>query len=97
MRVLVSLVVPTSYYIRCTNGQSNGGYSVGLPEDTKLMILAPVVQDRKGEHVQLLEALRSQGFVRARIDGEIYELDASANLRSYAKNIRLKWLLIDLK
>lgn len=49
-------------------------------EDTKIMILAPVVQDRKGEHVQTLEALRSQGFVRARIDGEIYELDEPPKL-----------------
>ncbi|MDP6674415.1 MAG: excinuclease ABC subunit A, partial [Gammaproteobacteria bacterium] len=43
--------------------------------DTRLMMLAPVVQDRKGEHVQLLAGLQSQGFVRARIDGEVYELD----------------------
>ena len=43
---------------------------LAMPEDTKIMVLAPVVQDRKGEHVQLLEELRSKGFVRARIDGE---------------------------
>ncbi len=42
---------------------------------TRLMMLAPVVQNRKGEHVQLLTDLQSQGFVRARIDGEVYELD----------------------
>jgi len=41
----------------------------------RLMLLAPVVQDRKGEHVQLLAELQAQGFVRARIDGEVYELD----------------------
>jgi len=41
----------------------------------RLMLLAPVVQDRKGEHVQLLADLQAQGFVRARIDGEVYELD----------------------
>jgi excinuclease ABC subunit A len=41
----------------------------------KLLLLAPVVQNRKGEHAQLLTDLRSQGFVRARIDGEVYELD----------------------
>lgn len=46
-----------------------------LPEETKLMILAPVVQERKGEHLQLLEQLRAQGYVRARIDGEVCELD----------------------
>ncbi len=39
------------------------------------MILAPVVRERKGEHVQLLQQLQAQGYVRARIDGEIYELD----------------------
>ncbi len=43
--------------------------------DTKIMILAPIVQNRKGEYVQLLEDLRHQGFLRARIDGKIIELD----------------------
>jgi len=46
-----------------------------LPQDTKIMILAPVVQERKGEHVELINELKSKGFVRARIDGEIQELD----------------------
>ncbi len=46
-----------------------------LPEGTRLMLLAPVVADRKGEHVQLMQDLRAQGFIRARIDGEVYELD----------------------
>jgi excinuclease ABC subunit A len=45
------------------------------PEDSRWMLLAPVVSERKGEHVQVLEDLRGQGFVRARIDGEVYELD----------------------
>jgi len=48
---------------------------VALPEGSKLMLLAPVVADRKGEHVQLMADLQAQGFIRARIDGEIYELD----------------------
>ena len=48
---------------------------LALPIETRLMLLAPVVHERKGEHVQLLTDLRAQGFVRARIDGEIYELD----------------------
>src|SRR5450830_511347 len=43
---------------------------LALPEDTKLMILAPVVSNRKGEQVDLLEELKSQGFVRVRVDGE---------------------------
>ncbi|MDD3518865.1 MAG: hypothetical protein PHQ14_10995, partial [Chromatiales bacterium] len=48
---------------------------LALPEGTKMMVLAPVVHERKGEHVQLLEGLRAQGFLRARIDGETFELD----------------------
>lgn len=49
---------------------------LALPEDTALMILAPVVRERKGEHTQLIAQLRSQGYVRARIDGEVVELDS---------------------
>ncbi len=51
-----------------------------LPLDSKIMILAPVVQDKKGEHVQLLQELQAKGYVRARIDGEIYELDDPPSL-----------------
>ena len=53
---------------------------LALPEDTKIMILAPVVRERKGEHVELLQELRGQGFVRARIDGEMVELDQAADI-----------------
>ncbi|MBT1451707.1 excinuclease ABC subunit UvrA [Glaciecola sp. XM2] len=45
-----------------------------MPEGTKLMLLAPVVQERKGEHVKTLESLAAQGFIRARIDGEVCDL-----------------------
>ncbi|MDJ0906844.1 MAG: excinuclease ABC subunit UvrA [Woeseiaceae bacterium] len=48
---------------------------LAMPEGTKLMLLAPVVADRKGEHVQLMADLMAQGFIRARINGEVYELD----------------------
>lgn len=48
---------------------------LALPADTKIMILACVVHERKGEHVQLLQELYAQGYVRARIDGKIVELD----------------------
>src|SRR5690606_14996554 len=48
---------------------------LALPADTKLLLLAPVVANRKGEHVQLLQELRAQGFIRARIDGKVVELD----------------------
>ena len=46
-----------------------------LPEGSRLMLLAPVVVERKGEHVQLMQDLMAQGFIRARINGEVYELD----------------------
>ncbi|GAA5219020.1 excinuclease ABC subunit UvrA [Corallincola platygyrae] len=44
------------------------------PEGSKLMLLAPVVQERKGEHTKVLEGLAAQGFIRARIDGEVCDL-----------------------
>ncbi len=46
-----------------------------LPEGTPLLLLAPVVKDRKGEHVQVLDELKGKGFVRARVDGKVIELD----------------------
>jgi excinuclease ABC subunit A len=49
--------------------------ALALPGDTRLAVLAPVVSDRKGEHVELFEQLRAQGFVRIRLDGELIELD----------------------
>ncbi|HHJ11568.1 MAG TPA: excinuclease ABC subunit UvrA, partial [Chromatiales bacterium] len=48
---------------------------LALPEGSRMMLLAPVVQNRKGEYQQLFEELRAQGFIRARVDGEIHELD----------------------
>jgi excinuclease ABC subunit A len=59
---------------------------LSLPEETRLMILAPVVQERKGEHQQLLESLQRQGFVRARIDGTVVELDAAPKLSLRVKH-----------
>jgi excinuclease ABC subunit A len=56
---------------------------LALPEDTRLMVLAPVVSGRKGEQADLLEELRAQGFTRVRIDGKVHELDAAPRL---AKN-----------
>ncbi|MEQ1531431.1 MAG: excinuclease ABC subunit UvrA, partial [Methylococcales bacterium] len=50
------------------------------PQEQRWMLLAPVVNARKGEHVQLLEDLKAQGFLRARIDGEVYELDDAPEL-----------------
>jgi excinuclease ABC subunit A len=57
-----------------------------LPEDTKLMILAPVVSDRKGEQTSLIDELRAQGFVRARIDGKIHDIDALPALKKNSKH-----------
>ena len=48
---------------------------LALPEDTRLMIVAPVVTGRKGEQADLLAELRAQGFVRVRVDGVVHELD----------------------
>ncbi|QJD30931.1 excinuclease ABC subunit UvrA [Methylococcus geothermalis] len=50
------------------------------PEGSRWMLLAPVVSERKGEHVQVLEELRGRGFIRARIDGAVYELDEPPKL-----------------
>ena len=58
---------------------------LALPEDTKLMLLAPVVAGRKGEQAELLEELRAQGFTRVRVDGKVYDLDAAPRL---AKNLK---------
>lgn len=56
------------------------------PEGARLMLLAPVVQGRKGEHLQLIDRLRSEGFVRARIDGVVTELDQVPDLDLYKKH-----------
>lgn len=59
---------------------------MALPEDTKLMLMAPIVRNRKGEHAKLLEEARKDGFVRARIDGEIYDLDETPTLDKQKKH-----------
>lgn len=53
---------------------------LALPENTMVMLLSPIVRERKGEFVQLFVELKQQGFVRARIDGEIKELDEVTKL-----------------
>jgi len=50
------------------------------PQDQRWMLLAPVINERKGEYVQLIEDLRGQGFIRARIDGVVCELDEAPAL-----------------
>ena len=59
---------------------------LSLPEGSKLMLLAPVVKGRKGEHLQLIAELRAQGFVRALIDGQVLELDDIAPLDKNKKH-----------
>ena len=59
---------------------------LALPEGSKLMLLAPVVKGRKGEHLQLLAELRAQGFVRAKVDGQVLELDDIAPLDKNKKH-----------
>ncbi len=57
-----------------------------LPEGTKLMLLAPIVKERKGEHVKTLENLAAQGFIRARIDGEVCDLSDPPTLELHKKH-----------
>ncbi len=59
---------------------------LGLPEGSRILLLAPVVQDRKGEYQQLLKSLLSQGFIRARIDGDIYDLDSPPTIDKKRKH-----------
>ena len=59
---------------------------LALAEGTRLLLLAPVVQERKGEHTKLLESLLAQGFLRARIDGEVVELDSPPKLNARRKH-----------
>jgi len=57
-----------------------------LPESKRLMLLAPVVKERKGEHVKLLENLATQGYIRARIDGEVCDLSDPPTLELQKKH-----------
>jgi excinuclease ABC subunit A len=57
-----------------------------LPEDTKLMILAPLVVGRKGENLELFGELRAQGFVRVRVDGKVHEIDSVPKLDKNRKH-----------
>ena len=57
-----------------------------LPERTKIQIMAPVVRGRKGEHVKLLEQAKKSGYVRVRIDGNMYELTDDISLEKNKKH-----------
>ncbi len=56
------------------------------PEGTALLLLAPMIQERKGEHLQVFDELKAQGFVRVRIDNRVYELDALPKLDGKRKH-----------
>ncbi|MDD8060219.1 excinuclease ABC subunit UvrA [Shewanella metallivivens] len=59
---------------------------LAMPQDSRQMLLAPVVNDRKGEHVKLLESLSAQGYIRARIDGEVCDLTDPPTLDLHVKH-----------
>ncbi|MBM4189744.1 MAG: excinuclease ABC subunit UvrA, partial [Betaproteobacteria bacterium] len=59
---------------------------LALPEETRLMILSPLIVGRKGEQANLIDELRAQGFVRVRVDGEVFEIDAVPKLDKNKKH-----------
>lgn len=59
---------------------------LALPEGRKLMLLAPVIRERKGEHLAIFDELRAQGFVRVRINGKLHELDELPKLDKQKKH-----------
>ncbi len=59
---------------------------VALPKDSKTMLLAPVIRERKGEHLHIFESLRRDGFIRARIDGLVVDLDEAPELEKKKKH-----------
>ncbi|MGZ8212173.1 MAG: excinuclease ABC subunit UvrA [Burkholderiales bacterium] len=61
-------------------------HALTLPEDTRLMVLAPLIVGRKGEQADLFDELRAQGFVRIRVDGKVYDLDELPKLNKNAKH-----------
>jgi excinuclease ABC subunit A len=88
LRVLFARV-GTQYCIRCGNevgrGHAQGMVSqiMALPAGSKILILAPVVENRKGEHREHLAALKKQGYARVRVDGVVQDLE---NIQTLAKN-----------
>jgi excinuclease ABC subunit A len=59
---------------------------LALPEDTKLMILAPVAREKKGEFLDVFAAMQAQGYVRFRVDGQAYEFDDLPKLKKTEKH-----------
>ena len=61
-------------------------HTLTLPEGTKCLLIAPIVRGKKGEHHHLLDELQAQGFIRARIDGKVYDLDGTIALDKNKKH-----------
>ena len=59
---------------------------LALPEGTRIMLLAPIIRDRKGEHVHVFKELKTSGFIRARVDGVVTELDYPPTLEKNKKH-----------
>ena len=59
---------------------------MGLPKDTRIMVLAPVVRERKGEHIHVFNELKTSGFIRARVDGIVCEIDYPPELEKRKKH-----------
>ncbi|MEA2513669.1 MAG: excinuclease subunit [Thermomicrobiales bacterium] len=66
--------------------QQMAGQILALPDGTRLMILAPVIRDRKGEHQGVFDEIRRQGFVRVRVDGEVRDVDETIELAKTKKH-----------
>ena len=59
---------------------------LAMEEGSKLMLLAPVIREKKGEHLHLFDELRAQGFIRVRVDGRIYDMDDTPDLDKNKKH-----------
>ncbi|MTI52779.1 MAG: excinuclease ABC subunit UvrA [Alcanivorax sp.] len=59
---------------------------LAIEEGSKLMLLAPVIREKKGEHLHLFDELRAQGFIRVRVDGRIYDMDDTPDLDKNKKH-----------
>jgi excinuclease ABC subunit A len=84
LRVRVIRIVRSTIW--CCRRNPSGRWLImccALPEGTKVMILSPMIAERKGEQLDLFDELRAQGFVRLRVNGKIYEMD---NLPKLEKN-----------
>ena len=73
---------------------------LALPAKTKLMLLAPMIDGRKGEHLEIFETIRKQGFVRVRVNGTLYEIDEAPKLDKKKKHtieVVVDRLVVDAK